>query len=470
MSTELLQTLETIMKYYVWTVVIMTPFTILLMIYLYKKTHFFEAIDSIIDKVLKIDSSKDKSKGDKDKTEDKNLKIDDSVPQEETENETDYIKQLKDALTVINLKVGDSYKCVANSLQKKLLGISRNWKIDNEFIGKIETSTGVFKAEKTGWGVITCNDEMMYFIEVHPKNEKWEFEEMFKDVISPSDISIIRLRYMRKMYVPISYNLKNFKSVFAQPVIGGRKCTCVFDKNKNVIKCVMELPYSTDMMNTIIEGMKERMELISKQKSPEKFWISMGRDDSSEDVMFIAFLQKKKNTNRYIFGLGISWKECDRDEVLSNPGMITRFFADCLDKEDLPQSIITIAEKKADKEEASSEKGSVEQTDNAIHDGNRTNNDNEATVGNEQKDASQETSASQKEDSTTVTTEPNAETVSTTDEKQDIQNSGSNEDNEGDKGNENREYSEDDAFETALFNENSSDYLPEDDEKETLDL
>ena len=265
MSTELLQTLETIMKYYVWTVVIMTPFTILLMIYLYKKTHFFEAIDSIIDKVLKIDSSKDKSKGKNDKTEDKNLNDDASVPQDETENETDYIKQLKDALTVINLKVGDSYKCVANSLQKKLLGISRNWKIDNEFIGKIETSTGVFKAEKTGWGVITCNDEMMYFIEVHPKNEKWEFEEMFKDVISPSDISTIRLRYMRKMYVPTSYNLKNFKSVFAQPVIGGRKCTCVFDKNKNVIKCVMELPYSTDMMNTIIEGMKERMELISKQ-------------------------------------------------------------------------------------------------------------------------------------------------------------------------------------------------------------
>lgn len=467
MSTELLQTLETIMKYYVWTVVIMTPFTILLMIYLYKKTHFFEAIDSIIDKVLKIDSSKDKSKGKNDKTEDKNLNDDASVPQDETENETDYIKQLKDALTVINLKVGDSYKCVANSLQKKLLGISRNWKIDNEFIGKIETSTGVFKAEKTGWGVITCNDEMMYFIEVHPKNEKWEFEEMFKDVISPSDISTIRLRYMRKMYVPISYNLKNFKSVFAQPVIGGRKCTCVFDKNKNVIKCVMELPYSTDMMNTIIEGMKERMELISKQKSPEKFWISMGRDDSSEDVMFIAFLQKKKNTNRYIFGLGISWKECDRDEVISNPGMITRFFADCLDKEDLPQSIITIAEKKTNKEEASSEKSSVKQTDNAIQDANRTNDEK---VENKQKDASQETSASQKEDSTTVTTEPNAESVSTTDEKQDIQNSGSNEDNEGDKGNENREYSEDDAFETALYNENSSDYLPDDDEKETLDL
>lgn len=142
--------------------------------------------------------------------------------------------------------------------------------------------------------------------------------------------------------------------------------------------------------------------------------------------------------------------------------MITRFFADCLDKEDLPQSIITIAEKKTDKEEASSEKSSVKQTDNAIHDDNRTNNDNDAKVGNEQKDASQETSASQKEDSTTVTTEPNAETVSTTDEKQDIQNSDSNEDNEGDKGNENREYSEDDAFETALFNENSSDYLPED--------
>lgn len=470
MDTEFLQTLETIMRYYVWAVVLMTPFTLLLMIYLYKKTHFFEAIDSIIDKILKIDPKEKKSNKDASgKEQKKSEKENSSKKKPEEENENDIIEKLKENLTIINLKVGDSYKCVPNSMEKKRIGSNRNWKIDNEFIGKIESSTGVFKAEKIGWGIVECNDEMLYFIEVLPKISNWEFDDMYRDVISPSDISTIRLRYMRKMFVPTSYNLKNFKSVFAQPVIGGRKCTCIFDQTKNVIKCVIELPYSAEMMNTITEGMKERMDLISKQESPEKFWISLGRDDSSEDVMFIGFLQKKKSSERYLFGIGISWKECDKDEVLSNPGMITRFFADCLDKEDLPDSVNTTSETKKETENKSASKNSDKKE-------NPADKSNESSAGNTPSESKPEETANENSTATNggqdnIQKNEDSSEQPVPDEKESSSSSDSNPAEETQDNDTNPDYEENDPFNTGMYNEGNSDYSSEDEEeKETLEL
>lgn len=305
---------KVIMEFYGMTCAVLLPLCLILIIIFSKKGSIIERLNARLDKVASSKCSNEKTDTQKEKIQEKK-----PTPWEE------YSK----TLTCLRLRVGDTYMCVLNDLEKNMIGSRRDWVVLNPFVGEIDENTSVFTAKKVGSTLIVCGDVRIYYIEVEPISRNW-FAKNIYDAFSEG---------VNKTELINSYSKNKIKegSTSSQITIKlppAKSAILEFDSNQNLCKCLFILNKS-DKKSTE-DGLEERMEKIRTEATEIDFWIHKQRNDYEDCVDNASFIWEKDD--KLIFGLARNWRNKGTvEEFCANTGMFVSAFSTLLNLQEFPK-------------------------------------------------------------------------------------------------------------------------------------
>lgn len=308
--------IKLIMELYGMACAVLLPLCLILIIIFSRKGGLIERLNRKLDKIT----------ADKDSNEEKK-------PQEEQPKKTltpweEYSK----SLTCLKLKVGDTYMCVLNDIEKNLIGSRRDWTVSDPFVGKVDEKSCVFKAEKVGGTLIICSDIRIYYMEIEARKRDWfagEIYNAFSKGLHKSELIKSCSRYkvrddtgLRQLSIK---GIQQTKNVIAE-----------YDEEQHLTKCLFIMDNSQFNVKSITEGLEERMERIDSEHADITFWIHKKRSDYEDSIDSACFIWPKDG--EILFGLANNWRQKGMiEEFCANTGMFINSFSTLLDTDELPR-------------------------------------------------------------------------------------------------------------------------------------
>lgn len=267
--------------------------------------------------------------------------VQEKTPDQKEENQESEWDVNSKTLTCLRLKVGDTYRCILNDIEKYEVGSQRDWSVSEPFVGKIDEDTAVFIALKTGKTYVNCGDVRIYYIEVDPKDNNW---------FAAKDYAAFT-EGMHKNKLISLHNPKKIKSVPSaklQLVITDipsvNNATVQLNKNEICYRICFRMNNTVQNLQLIETGLQERMEQVKTNIPDIRFWIHRQGAGAEESIDYAAFVMiYKKQT--VLFGIGHNWRQKGTaEEFLSNPAMFIHTFRSILHIDELPEILAIIEE------------------------------------------------------------------------------------------------------------------------------
>lgn len=353
-----------ILEFYGIACAVLLPLCLIMIIIFSRKGGF---IDSLNKKLDKMTAKKDPKEEDKPKEEQAKKTL---TPWEEHSK----------SLTCLKLKVGDTYMCVLNDIEKNLIGSRRDWTASDPFVGKVDEKTCVFKAEKVGGTLIICSDIRIYYIEVEARKRHWfatEIYDAFCNGLHKSELikncSKYKIKDEAETHQISIKGIPQTKNVIVE-----------YDDEQHLTKCLFVMENNQSNIKSITDGLEERMEKIDSNPTDITFWIHKKRSDYEDSIDSACFIWSKER--EILFGLANNWRQKGMiEEFCANTGMFINSFSSLLDTDELPRILASDEVKKE----------GPEQSDNNVD--NPTQDDSvetePATVESEKKFKDEDTNA-----------------------------------------------------------------------------
>lgn len=323
--------IKLIMELYGMACAVLLPLCLILIIIFSRKGGLIERLNRKLDKIT----------AEKDSNEEKK-------PQEEQPKKTltpweEYSK----SLTCLKLKVGDTYMCVLNDIEKNLIGSRRDWTVSDPFVGKVDEKSCVFKAEKVGGTLIICSDIRIYYMEIEARKKHWfagEIYNAFSKGLHKSELIKSCSRYkvrddtgLRQLSIK---GIQQTKNVIAE-----------YDEEQHLTKCLFIMDNNQFNVRSITEGLEERMERIDSEHADITFWIHKKRSDYEDSIDSACFIWTKDG--EILFGLANNWRQKGMiEEFCANTGMFINSFSSLLDTDELPRILASEEVKKEGPEQS----------------------------------------------------------------------------------------------------------------------
>ncbi len=314
-----------ILEFYGIACAVLLPLCLIMIIIFSRKGGF---IDSLNRKLDKMTAKKDPKEEDK--------------PQEEQAKKTlTPWEEHSKSLTCLKLRVGDTYMCVLNDIEKNLIGSRRDWTASDPFVGKVDEKTCVFKAEKVGGTLIICSDIRIYYIEVEARKRHWfatEIYDAFCNGLHKSEL----LKNCSK------YKIKDEAETHQISIKGipqTKNVIVEYDDEQHLTKCLFVMENNQSNIKSITEGLEERMEKIDSNPTEITFWIHKKRSDYEDSIDSACFIWSKER--EILFGLANNWRQKGMiEEFCANTGMFINSFSSLLDTDEMPRILASEEVKK----------------------------------------------------------------------------------------------------------------------------
>lgn len=305
-----------ILEFYGIACAVLLPLCLILIIIFSRKGGFIDNLNKQLDKMTAKKDPKEKDK-----------------PQEEQAKKTlTPWEEHSKSLTCLKLRVGDTYMCVLNDIEKNLIGSRRDWTASDPFVGKVDEKTCVFKAEKVGGTLIICSDIRIYYIEVEARKRHWfaaEIYDAFCNGLHKSEL----LKNCSK------YKIKDEAETHQISIKGiplTKNVIVEYDDEQHLTKCLFVMENNQSNMKSITEGLEERMEKIDSNPTEITFWIHKKRSDYEDSIDSACFIWSKER--EILFGLANNWRQKGMiEEFCANTGMFINSFSSLLDTDELPR-------------------------------------------------------------------------------------------------------------------------------------
>lgn len=422
--------LQTILTYYGLICLFSLPVSLAATVFIYKKRPAT---------LHKIDAAVDRLFGDKPKE----APVQPQNPENEAQPEeklTMEEQNEKYGIPTLMLTVGDRYKCVMSTKNRKDIGgTDFSWTVSDRFVGDIKDMQGIFTAKHVGEAYIesAVGRKQIYYVVVNPVHKDWGAADAVNAVIGTEDISNIKVQNIKSRILDL-----NIDKRFIVYQADGGMLSYEYGKDDAVRRALFTLHDCKDTRLLIADRILEYMSPLKKEQDPEKgpcYWYHKNDIDNGDFVDYVAFMKLSASGKLY-FGIGECWRYgCTEDEILGNSLMVDRSFKNLIAPEDYPAAV----GQNLNDEPTQEEKDGRMEMDKA-------NNAGKADPQQETSGApSQETPASEPED------EDRNETETTTNEEESPEDTTPQEDGEEDF----EDVNQDDGFadETPEVNDASDD-------------
>ena len=326
----------TIMFYYAIICLVMIPFSVLGILYLYKKTDVMEKFEARLDKILDEKENKKKPKESQGQPAPSQAQTKPEPPAQASP-ETEEEPSQKYPIARFRLGIGDIYFCRLGSNDQGGRSQKLLWTVENDFIGEIQNGD-VFKALKTGKVVVSCAREdndfdagsRVYEIDVTPSNENWFVEPLHKMILNKA-----------KKETVLSY-LAGKRLVSDRP--GRNIMTFEDDKGKISVqfgtegfleRVVLQLKKKgAEVYAGLEKEIEERYEKVKLKTGALPIWvhrISTVEFNEVDAYVFVKFID-----GAYFLAIGRNWREYGEiDEFLLNISMAQKQFQDIIPNLDI---------------------------------------------------------------------------------------------------------------------------------------
>lgn len=316
-----------ILEFYGIACAVLLPLCLIMIIIFSRKGGFIDNLNKQLDKMMAKKDPKEKDK-----------------PQEEQAKKTlTPWEEHSKSLTCLKLRVGDTYMCVLNDIEKNLIGSRRDWTASDPFVGKVDEKTCVFKAEKVGGTLIICSDIRIYYIEVEARKRHWFATEIYDAFCNGLHKSELLKNYSK-------YKIKDEAETHQISIKGipqTKNVIVEYDDGQHLTKCLFVMENNQSNMKSITEGLEERMEKIDSNPTEITFWIHKKRSDYEDSIDCACFIWSKER--EILFGLANNWRQKGMlEEFCANTGMFINSFCSLLDTDELPRILASEEVKKED--------------------------------------------------------------------------------------------------------------------------
>lgn len=321
-----------ILHYYALLSLTTLPLTVLLFIYLYKKTSTIETINRWIDRLLGVEEKINKTP--QPETAPDTDKKEEGKPEEKEE---DLTRPENSQISAFKLPVGDEYHCKSTRMDRSSRLMDLQWFSKNKFLGTTNEK-GIFKAVRAGKVELyyrRANDPgdlygtMAYEIDIMPKNPAWFGGEL----IPALEERMKKDKVLAKLIdLPITSEVPSAKVISFAGNGEYSKLSIQFDQYKELERIVYQLKNSVKT-DDIVKELDERFE-ETKLETGEgiRLWTRRYEPDEEdiEDVRLYAFLRELPTGERFL-GIGQFWREYgDLEEFQLNIALAEKSFGDLL--------------------------------------------------------------------------------------------------------------------------------------------
>ena len=321
--TEMLEqvgfSFQKILQYYAMLNLTLTPLSLILMVYLARRTNLLDKVDKIVDKI--IPERPEQTPGE---------------TIQPTQTEKQYIEGL-DAMSGIasfKILVGENYQCHLNYQNRGGSFGGMVWFNDNDFVGEIRED-GLFKSKKAGTAKIYCTSKghayesgvQAYSIQVIPKDDNWFVDRIIEAIserVPRADMKVKNLR--RKI---LRENLeKRTVTYVGLPAEGTVSLALQYDKLDTLERAVYCFQNNEKNRKKIHANLMDRFEKLKLQKAgPLQLWIHQIIDTDHQEVDIYAIIAE--NGEELYLGIGQNWREYgEKEEFIDNIRLAGRQFAD----------------------------------------------------------------------------------------------------------------------------------------------
>ena len=318
---------NTILQYYAMMCLILSPLSVAVCVFLYRKTDIIDRIDRFVDKLLGIKPEK--------KTDDKEKDAADS-------DENDAMA----GIACFNLLVGDTYFCRNTSEDPDRNLHESEWSCDNSFLGRL-TPEGKLQSMKTGTIRIFCkrkHDDFdvprhAYSINILPKDTEWPVQRIIDAVNNRTTKGDVLARNIKKNITDI----RDQQGIISY--IPGRKKNSEiyqFDRNGKLERAVMVM-YNINKDGDIRDdaALEERFEKVGLKNDDIQIWIHRIVDESKDEVDVFCVVRNLRDGGK-AFCVSHTWREAGEiEEFLENIRMSVRLFEKCLPGEKTVEPVLS---------------------------------------------------------------------------------------------------------------------------------
>ena len=330
MELDAFTTLQRILVYYAMMCLVLMPFSIMVMVVMYKKG-ILKQFDMWLDKI--IDGNK-------------KAPVEEPAPVVEVEERepNELVDEIAEkarnyGIATFGLRVGDKYSCHLSSTSRKNTFGAIEWESGNRFIGDVDKD-GLFTSRKAGQvrlffrraGDNNDPGAAVYDIVVYPSNPSWFAQQILDFVLAG--------RKMTDVFVA----LQDRKSITMMPAKkiaeyegtsnNEKKLLLQADPSNNLVRALYEIKNTEANRAALNAELEERFEHITTEGDIE-IW-SHGEEDYDHDIVDAYAWVKTGKNGSLLFGFGRMWREeSEKEEFLMNIQMAEKMFVDLTGNEPL---------------------------------------------------------------------------------------------------------------------------------------
>ena len=327
-----MELIRSILQYYAIISISCLTFSLPVIVFLHRKTRFFEHVNNYIDSMLGYKPVQMPEEGGEEAEEQQT----EGTVAEQNPGQQPSARPEETGVSSFKMRVGSSYFCKLSSQNRISKTYEIEWFSDNEFVGKIDEKKGLFtalRAGKVGLGfdIKAAGPDtgtMLYEIEVVPDDEFWFAGKLIEDLIARKKREIVLARFEDRN---IEYDNQD-RNIIGYGADDDVVSTLLqFNEYNEFERVLYELPpMSQNARSAFIKQIEQRFEKVDTEGYGIHIWNMRLEDHEKNEVILYAFIRQDED-KRSFFGIGQFWREYgEEDEMIENIQMAEALFCDLL--------------------------------------------------------------------------------------------------------------------------------------------
>lgn len=328
-----MELIRAILQYYAIISISCLTFSVPIIIFLHRKTKFFDHVNNYIDAML---GYKPVQMNEENGQMHEQQQHEDDNKAEQNPSEQVAARPEDTGVSSFRMRVGSSYFCKLSSQNRISRTYEIEWFSDNEFVGTIDEKTGLFtacRAGKVGIGFEikaagSDTGTMLYEIEVVPDDEFWFASRLIGDLVARKKKDLVLAGFAERN---IEYDNQDKNIIGYGTDDDALSLMLQFDDYDEIERVLYELPPMNQNARTaFIKQIEQRFEKVDTEGFGIHIWNMRLEDHEKNEVILYAFIRQDED-RRSFFGISQFWREYgEEDEMIENIQMAEALFCDLL--------------------------------------------------------------------------------------------------------------------------------------------